>query len=67
LGTSDRTLEEFLELLAVYGIEVVVDIRGFPESKIDPFKQKPLQRAVRGAGREYLYLGRGVEKDIQSP
>jgi uncharacterized protein (DUF488 family) len=34
LGTSNRTLEEFLEILKEYKIEAVVDVRHWPTSRI---------------------------------
>lgn len=58
LGSSNRSLDEFLELLAAYGIEILLDVRRFPTSKFDHFKQENLKRTVESAGMEYIYLGK---------
>jgi uncharacterized protein (DUF488 family) len=58
LGHSNHTLRRFIELLAVEGVEVVVDVRSYPYSRIAPqFNREQLDLALRGAGRRYLFLG----------
>ena len=75
LGSSNRSLDEFLELLRGYGIEVLVDVRRFPTSKFDHFKRENLEKAVQAAGIEYAYLGKelggyrtgGYPRYLESP
>ena len=57
LGTSTRGLEEFMEILVVYEIESVVDVRRFPTSRQDHFKGENLATVLPAGGIEYLYLG----------
>jgi uncharacterized protein (DUF488 family) len=57
LGSSNRSLDEFLELLQSYGIEVLLDVRRFPTSRFDHFKRENLEKAVVEAGIRYIYLG----------
>jgi uncharacterized protein (DUF488 family) len=57
-GTSTRTLEEFLDLLLAYGVEVVVDARRFPTSRRYPqFTRSSLEAAAHGRGMRYLWMG----------
>jgi uncharacterized protein (DUF488 family) len=58
LGTSTRTPEEFLSLLKAYGIEVVADVRSFPTSRFEHFKQRNLAQLLEDAGIAYVYLGK---------
>lgn len=57
LGTSNRTPEEFLALLAHYGIQLLADVRRFPTSRFEHFKRENLARLCDEAGVEYVYLG----------
>lgn len=58
IGHSTRTLEEFLEALASFRIETLVDVRRFPASRRNPhYKTDPLKRALHGVGIRYAYLG----------
>ena len=61
LGTSTRGSEEFLEFLHLLrnnDIEMVVDIRRFPTSKFEHFRQDQLSELLAKAGIEYSYLGK---------
>ena len=57
LGTSTRTMEEFLEILKSYGLKHVVDLRRFPTSRLQHFKKAHLQRVLEKEGFKYSYLG----------
>lgn len=58
IGHSNQTMEEFLELLAGQGIQVVVDVRSSPYSKYaGQFNREPLKSALKKAGFFYLFLG----------
>jgi uncharacterized protein (DUF488 family) len=67
IGHSNHKVEDFLELLRAYDIEVLVDTRSSPFSKFSPhFTQDNLKLALQEAGRKYLFLGRelgGKPKD----
>lgn len=58
LGTSTRGSEEFLNLLRSNGIEMVIDVRRFPTSKFEHFRQDQLSKILAQAGIEYSHLGR---------
>ena len=57
VGHSTRSVEEFIRLLAVNGIERVVDIRRYPGSRRWPwFNQGELRERLVGAGIAYEWL-----------
>jgi len=58
LGTSTRSVDEFLALFKEYKIETGVDIRSFPTSRFPHFKKEYLQRSLESEGIQYLYLGK---------
>jgi uncharacterized protein (DUF488 family) len=59
IGHSNHTVEHFVSLLKMHGVEVVVDERSQPYSKYaTQFDQEPLKLALQLAGIRYLYLGR---------
>lgn len=53
IGTSLRTLGEFIDLLKEHGIDLVVDVRRFPTSKFEHFKSENLSRELEKAGIMY--------------
>lgn len=57
LGTSTRTLEEFLDLLRDHGIRTAVDVRRFPTSRFSHFTREALEASLRREGIGYLWLG----------
>jgi len=58
IGTSNRSLEEFIGLLEYYKIEVAIDVRSFPTSKFDHFKKANLEKTLYEKKIEYKYLGK---------
>ncbi|MGH9775440.1 MAG: DUF488 family protein [Candidatus Acidiferrales bacterium] len=57
LGHSNRTLEEFLEILRAHEVERVVDVRTIPRSRHNPqFDRETLPAQLRGAGIAYTHL-----------
>jgi uncharacterized protein (DUF488 family) len=58
LGTSNRSEEDFIEIILFYGINVVADVRSFPRSKIPTFTQEYLADLLRREGMKYSFLGR---------
>ncbi len=58
IGTSDRSLEDFLAALEAYGIVTAVDVRSFPTSRRhEHFKREALGEALSAAGIRYVWLG----------
>ena len=58
IGHSNRSIEVFLELLREHSIQVLVDIRSFPTSKIEHFKREEMERWLPENGIEYVWLGK---------
>lgn len=55
LGTSNRSIEEFLDILKFYKIEVVIDVRRFPTSRLFPhFKKESLKSVLGEKGIDYF-------------
>ncbi|RKY29766.1 MAG: DUF488 domain-containing protein [Candidatus Omnitrophota bacterium] len=57
IGTSNRSIEEFINILKSYGIKNVVDVRRFPTSKFSHFKKENLEKYLENEGIKYIYLG----------
>ncbi len=58
MGTSNRSLEEFLEILRHWSMGQVVDVRRFPTSSRYPwFHKESLARALVEAGVIYVPMG----------
>jgi len=58
LGTGQRSLEDFTEILDSYSIEAVIDVRSFPKSKFEHFKRENLESFLKSELFEYHYLGK---------
>jgi uncharacterized protein (DUF488 family) len=57
VGHSTRTLEDFLQLLAINGIEAIADVRRYAGSRKYPhFNGDALRDTLSGLGMEYLPL-----------
>lgn len=57
LGTSNRPLKEFLEILENYKISIVVDVRHWPTSKFFPhFRKENLERFLRENKIGYYHI-----------
>lgn len=58
LGTSNRSLEEWLDLVEHYRIQCVVDVRRFPTSSRFPhFKRENLATVLTSRDIDYLWMG----------
>jgi uncharacterized protein (DUF488 family) len=58
IGHSNHTFEHFAKLLQAEGVEVVVDVRSYPYSRIAPhFNREEFGSAMAERGVRYLYLG----------
>ena len=57
LGTSNRTLKDFLDILKDYKIEAVVDVRHFPTSKLfSHFKKENLEKFLKEERIDYFHI-----------
>ena len=58
VGHSNQTLEEFLALIMVYGINCIVDVRSVPASKYSPqFNQENIKSFLLENNIQYLHFG----------
>jgi len=57
IGHSNRSIDSFLQILKGHQIQVLVDIRRFPTSKIEHFKREQLQKWLQEHDIEYVWLG----------
>ena len=58
IGHSNRSIETFLELLREHNIQVLVDVRSFPTSKIEHFKREEMECWLTEKGIEHVWLGK---------
>jgi len=58
IGHSNRSINTFLELLKEHEIQVLVDVRHFPTSKIEHFKREQMEKWLPENGVEYVWLGK---------
>ncbi|MCX7989008.1 MAG: DUF488 domain-containing protein [Thermodesulfovibrio sp.] len=58
IGTGNRTIEDFKEILKNYKIKIAIDVRSFPKSKNFPhFHKDNLAKALEKEKIKYVYLG----------
>lgn len=58
IGHSSQSLEDFLNLLAVHGVNCVIDVRSIPASKYSPqFNQESLKYFLKSHEVQYLHFG----------
>ena len=65
IGTSTRSLEEFLSLLKKHKIGTLIDVRRFPTSRFEHFKKENLEKLEEINYCHLNGLG-GYEKHIKS-
>jgi uncharacterized protein (DUF488 family) len=59
IGHSNQSAEEFIALAKAHGVEAIADVRSAPYSRYNPqFDREALKESLRGAGMDYVYLGR---------
>ncbi|MEM1735343.1 MAG: DUF488 family protein [Desulfurococcaceae archaeon] len=57
LGYGGRSLEEFIEILKHYGVEVVIDVRRWNSSmKLPVFNGSNLETILRSLGLTYMWM-----------
>lgn len=57
IGTSTRSIEEFIQLLRGHGVDAVVDVRRFPSSRFEWFCGEILSDLLNKAGIAYISMG----------
>jgi uncharacterized protein (DUF488 family) len=61
VGHSDRSVEDFCELLRALGVATLVDVRRWPASRRHPhFERGALDASLDAAGIRYRWLGHGL-------
>ena len=58
IGHSNRSIDTFLEFLSEHEIQILVDVRSFPTSKIEHFKREEMEKRLPEHGIEYVWLGK---------
>ncbi|GAB4484018.1 MAG: DUF488 domain-containing protein [Thermodesulfovibrionales bacterium] len=58
LGTGLRSRKEFVEILLSHGIEVMVDVRCMPCSKLPNFSRQGIEEIACSNGLGYVFLSR---------
>ncbi|MBI5285631.1 MAG: DUF488 domain-containing protein [Chloroflexi bacterium] len=56
-GHSTAELSDFVDLMTSNAIELVVDVRSKPRSRLPHFDQLPLEAAIEASGIRYRFLG----------
>ena len=57
LGASNRSIEEFLEILKAYQIQTVIDVRRWPTSKwFEHFKKENLKKILEENNIDYFHF-----------
>jgi uncharacterized protein (DUF488 family) len=68
IGHSTHPTEQLLHLLSVHHITAVADVRSSPFSRHNPqFNRENLQKALRDAGIEYVFLGKELGARSEDP
>jgi len=57
VGYGSLSKEHFLSLMSTHNINIVVDVRRWPVSKIDHFNKEKLKSFLRDARIAYVWLG----------
>jgi uncharacterized protein (DUF488 family) len=57
IGHSTRMLEEFVELLKIYGVTLLVDVRSVPRSRHNPqFNKETLPNSLKTHDIKYIHM-----------
>jgi uncharacterized protein (DUF488 family) len=58
VGTDRRSEDDFIEILLSYGIQVYLDIRSIPASRIPAYRKRDLADLLAASGIEYHFRGK---------
>jgi uncharacterized protein (DUF488 family) len=68
IGHSTHSIDTFLKLLSLHGIQAIADVRSAPFSKFNPqFNKDELQVFLRDAGIRYVFLGKELGARSDDP
>ena len=68
IGHSTHPTDHLLHLLVMHEITAVADVRSSPYSRHNPqFNRETLQKSLRGAGLEYVFLGKELGARSEDP
>lgn len=57
IGYAHLKPDSFIKILKDIGIEVLIDIRRWPTSKIDQFRKEKLESLLKEEGIDYVWMG----------
>lgn len=57
IGTSTRSMDEFMAILRQYGISSVIDVRRFPKSRFEHFSKDNLRAHLERHDVRYIDMG----------
>jgi len=57
VGHGSRSREQLLNMLKESNIEVVVDVRRWPMSKLEHFRRESMEQWLKEAGLDYVWMG----------
>ena len=61
IGHSNHTWQHFVELIAKYEIEILIDVRSYPRSRFAPWSNRDqLERILKSIDLEYLWAGKAL-------
>jgi uncharacterized protein (DUF488 family) len=68
IGHSTHSIEKFIALLTMHGIQAVADVRSSPFSKFNPqFNRENLQNSLKASGIRYVFLGKELGARSEDP
>ncbi len=57
IGTSNRSLDDFFEIIHYFGIELLLDVRRFPTSRFKHFTRENLEVSSQTQNIGYIWMG----------
>jgi len=57
IGQGKKNIKKFLHLLSEYKVNLLIDVRSNPYSRISSFSQKELSNSLERSGIKYFHLG----------
>ncbi|RAV99544.1 DUF488 domain-containing protein [Pseudochryseolinea flava] len=61
IGHGTRSIEEFVRLLKIYGINYLIDVRSVPYSTYSPqYNRERLQQSLTDEGIMYVFMGDSI-------
>lgn len=68
VGHSTHTLEKFISILDIHGIEAIADVRSAPYSKFNSqYNREKLKNALSVRGIKYVFLGKELGARSEDP